>query len=170
MLYSEQALHRRGLSDLVAVFDWLRRNHVEKIVKVMVIDDGDPSHADASIEEALRDFNVEIWDWKRLDLSTEVIWKSTNVVKEISLYSTGNNAVLMGWASPQGLPNKKNFPMVGSPVWPPDSEDNVLTALLVAQKSEPVHPRGMMRHTVPTPRNWFKIYVWLIRPAGSRGS
>ncbi|KAI8281063.1 hypothetical protein K4K60_004436 [Colletotrichum sp. SAR11_57] len=65
-----------------------------------------------NIEEALNGFEVEIWDWKRLDLSTEVIRKSTKVVREISLYSTGNNAVLMGWASLEGLPNKEHFPEV----------------------------------------------------------
>jgi hypothetical protein len=88
----------------------------------MVIDDGDPSHADASIEEALEGFGIEIWDWKRLDLSTEVICKSTKVVQEISLYSSGNNAVLMGWASPQGLPNKTKFPDVSSLVPVPNSD------------------------------------------------
>lgn len=96
----------------MTMFGWLKKNGVKKIVKVMVIDDKDPSHADASIEDALKDFGVEIWDWKRLDLSTEVIHKTTNEVKEISLYSTGNNAVLMGWASQQGLPNRSLFPKV----------------------------------------------------------
>ncbi|KAJ3580497.1 hypothetical protein NPX13_g50 [Xylaria arbuscula] len=99
----EQRARKRGLSHLVTVFDWLRKNHVEKIVKIMVIDDVDPSHSDASIEEALRDFGVEVWDWKKLDLNTDVIWRATtapgnkeaSVVEEISLYSTGNNAVLM---------------------------------------------------------------------------
>ncbi|RFU79743.1 intracellular serine protease [Trichoderma arundinaceum] len=103
-------LPKKGLSDLVDVFDWLHKNGVRKIVKVMVIDDGDPGHADASIEKAVGRFGVEIWDWKRLDLSTEVIQNCSKDVKEISLYSTGNNAVLMGWASEQGLPNIKKFP------------------------------------------------------------
>lgn len=97
----------------------------------MVIDDGDPSHADASIEEALKGFGVELWDWKRLDLSSDVISTATtvreraimngqtliqevSVVKEISLYSSGNQAILMGWASPWGLPNKRKFPQVSS--------------------------------------------------------
>ncbi|KAI1878942.1 hypothetical protein JX265_003119 [Neoarthrinium moseri] len=114
----EKRPRRKGLSHLVTVFNWLRKNHVEKIVKVIVIDDEDPSHADASIEEALSGLGVEIWDWKRLDLSTDVIWRATtapgnkdvSVVREISLYSTGNNSVLMGWASPEGLANKKKFP------------------------------------------------------------
>ncbi|KAF4928445.1 Intracellular serine protease [Colletotrichum fructicola] len=107
----KQVSLKRGRSDLVPVFQWLRMyGHVKKIVKVIVLDDQDPCHADSSIEEALNGFEVEIWDWKRLDLSTEVIRKSTKVVREISLYSTGNNAVLMGWASLEGLPNKEHFP------------------------------------------------------------
>lgn len=109
---SEHSPIQRGLSDLIAVFDWLRRNNVTKIIRVMVIDDGDPSHSDKSIVKALEGFDVEQWDWKRLDLCTDVIWRSTSVVQEISLYSTGNNAVLRGWASPQGLLSKENFPKV----------------------------------------------------------
>jgi hypothetical protein len=102
------------MTDLIAVFNWLRKNQVEKIVKVMVIDDGELSHSDESIEEALHDFGIEVWDWKRLDLSTEVIYNSTKVVQEICLYSTGNNAVLMGWASNEGLRSVTKFPEVRS--------------------------------------------------------
>ncbi|KAK4450515.1 hypothetical protein QBC34DRAFT_493784 [Podospora aff. communis PSN243] len=106
----KKVVHRRGLSDLVEVFKWLRRHNVEQIVKVMVIDDGDPSHAEAAIEEALRDFKVEVWDWKKLDLCSDVIAESSKCVKEVSLYSSGSKAVLMGWASEEGLRNKAKFP------------------------------------------------------------
>ncbi|KAH6876438.1 peptidase S8/S53 domain-containing protein [Thelonectria olida] len=102
--------HKRGRSDLVTVFKWLRDNHVQKIVKVILLDDRDPCHADSSIEEALKGFDVEIWDWKRVDLSSEVISNSTDAVKEVSVYCSGNNAVLMGWASPQGFPHQEKFP------------------------------------------------------------
>jgi cell division inhibitor SulA len=103
----------RGRSDLVEVFDWLRNSGVKKIIKVIVIDDMQPSHSDSSIEKALQGFEVEVWDWKRPDLSTEVIGNSTTCVKEISLYSTGNNAVLLGWVSPHGgLLDEGMFPMV----------------------------------------------------------
>ncbi len=94
------------------MFDWLRKNRVEKIVKIMVIDDGDPSHSDASIEEALRGFEVEIWDWKRVDINTDVIHRCNKHVREVSLYSSGNNAVLMGWASLEGLRSEEYFPDV----------------------------------------------------------
>lgn len=75
----------------------------------MVVDDGDISHSDEVIEEALRRFQVEVWDWKKLDISSETIFQAAENVKEISLYSTGNNAVLMGWYSDEGL---KKFPKV----------------------------------------------------------
>jgi hypothetical protein len=109
---STRAPIKRGRSDLVEIFQWLRDNGVKKIVKVIVLDDQEPCHADSSIEDALKKFDVEIWDWKRLDLSTEVIRKSSSVVREVSLYSSGNYSVLMGWASTDGLPNTDYFPRV----------------------------------------------------------
>jgi hypothetical protein len=78
----------------------------------MVVDDGDPCHADESIEKAMKDFDVEIWDWKRIDLNSDVIATSSKFIREVSLYSSGNKAVLMGWASPEGLPNKSKFEKV----------------------------------------------------------
>ena len=103
----------------MAVFDWLHNNGVKKIVKVMVIDDGDPSHSDSSIEKALHRFEVEIWDWKRVDLNTDVIHKCSKRVREVSLYSSGNNAVLMGWASMEGLRSEVLFPDVSLLPFPP---------------------------------------------------
>jgi hypothetical protein len=102
----------KSRSDLTAIFSWLRRNHVKKIIKVTVIDYGDRSHTDAAIETGLKDFEVELWDWKKVDLCSEVIYNSTKVVREISLYSSGNYAVMMGWASAEGFGNRKKFPEV----------------------------------------------------------
>ncbi|PQE32882.1 hypothetical protein CJF32_00001364 [Rutstroemia sp. NJR-2017a WRK4] len=103
-------LHRNGRSDLVAIFDWLWSRGVREIIKVMVVDDGDPPHANGAIVEALYGFRVEEWDWKRVDLCSDVISESSLAVREVSLYSSGNNAVLMGWASGEGLGNRKKFP------------------------------------------------------------
>ncbi|TRX93639.1 hypothetical protein FHL15_005611 [Xylaria flabelliformis] len=106
------SLPRGGCSDLVAVFDWLWRNGVREIIKVMVVDDRDRPHADAAIVEALYGFKVEEWDWKRVDLCSDVIHDASPTVKEVSLYCSGNNAVLMGWASAEGLGNSKKFPQL----------------------------------------------------------
>ncbi|TEY44988.1 hypothetical protein BOTCAL_0338g00050 [Botryotinia calthae] len=102
----------RGLSDLTVIFDWLRRNHVQKIMKVMVIDDGQMSHTDATIEDALSGFEVEVWEWKKLDLCSEGICNSSKVIREICLYSSGNSAVLMSWSSTEGLRDPKKSPEV----------------------------------------------------------
>lgn len=112
MGYSNKAGDERGRSDLVTVFNWLRDNGVRQILKVIVVDDRDPCHANSSIEKALQGFEIEVWDWKKLDLSLDVIYKTTGVVREISLYCSGNNAVLTGWASAKGLSNKQFFPNV----------------------------------------------------------
>ncbi|OBT68012.1 hypothetical protein VE03_01564 [Pseudogymnoascus sp. 23342-1-I1] len=103
-------LHRNGRSDLVAVFDWLWGMGVREIIRVIVVDDGDLSHADTAIVEALYGFKVEEWDWKRVDLCSDVIYESSPHIREVSLYSSGNNAVLMGWASAEGLGNRDKFP------------------------------------------------------------
>ncbi|KAH8802523.1 putative subtilisin [Xylogone sp. PMI_703] len=106
---TQPEIHRNGRSDLVAVFDWLWRRGVREIIKVMVVD-GDPPHANGAIVEALYGFKVEEWDWKRVDLSSDVISESSLAIREVSLYSSGNDAVLMGWASAEGLGNRKKFP------------------------------------------------------------
>jgi hypothetical protein len=98
------------LSDLRLVFRWLRKNNVKRILKVTVIDYGTPSHRDSVIEDALADFRVESWDWKKVDMCSDVISNSTEDATQISLYSSCNNAVLMGWASSEGLANKIKFP------------------------------------------------------------
>lgn len=85
---------------------------MREIIRVMVFDDGLLPHADASIVEALYGFKVEVWDWKRVDLCSDVIYESSPCVTEVSLYSSGNNAVLMGWASSEGLGNCAKFPQV----------------------------------------------------------
>jgi hypothetical protein len=100
---------------MVEIFQWLRDNYVREILMVIVIDNGNPSHSDEAIERALQGFGIEVWDWKKLDLNSDVISKCTGSVKEVSLYSSGNNSVLMGWYSTEGLRNIEKFPKVEGP-------------------------------------------------------
>jgi hypothetical protein len=85
---------------------------VREILKVIVIDNGTIPHADDAIVDALHGFQVEEWDWKKLDLCTNVIHESSPAIRVVSLYSSGNNAVLTGWASKEGLGNRNKFPHV----------------------------------------------------------
>ncbi|KAK4452495.1 hypothetical protein QBC34DRAFT_26249 [Podospora aff. communis PSN243] len=101
----------KGRRDMGKIFEWLRKENVETIHEVTVIDSTEPSHSDAAIENALRGFNVETWDWKKLDLNCDVIANCTNKgATDVSLYCSGNYAVLMGWASTDGLRSIEKFP------------------------------------------------------------
>lgn len=100
--------------DLRAVFNWLREKHVKRIIRVAVLDYGDRGHAESAIGECLRGFDVEYLDWIKLDVSSEVVCQSTKIVKEVSLYWSGNYSVLMGWMSAEGFANRSKFPEVGS--------------------------------------------------------
>ncbi|KAI0442366.1 hypothetical protein F4803DRAFT_551238 [Xylaria telfairii] len=101
----------KGRRDMGAIFEWLRLQNVETIHAITVIDSTEPSHSDTAIENALRGFDIEVWDWKKLDLNCDVISNCAGeTVREISLYSSGNYAVLMGWASTDGLGCRKRFP------------------------------------------------------------
>lgn len=99
-------------TDLRAVFEWLRKNGVSKIVKLSVLDYGELSHRDSVIEKAVENLGIEVWDWKKGDICSEVIHKCAPSAREISLYWTGNHSVMMGWASAEGFHNQKKFPKV----------------------------------------------------------
>ncbi|KAF2237414.1 hypothetical protein EV356DRAFT_530136 [Viridothelium virens] len=91
-----------GRGDLVKVFESLKG--VNTILKVTVDDLKPPAHSDEAIEDALRGKNVEIWDWKKIDLCPEVIYNAAPKATEIHLHWSGNNAVLRGWSEEDGLP------------------------------------------------------------------
>ena len=96
-----------GRTDLVEVFERLKG--VTTILKVTVDDLKSPSHTDEAIERILRGKNVEIWDWKKIDLCSEVIYNVAPEVTEVHLYWSGNNAVLRGWSEEDGLPKLKQL-------------------------------------------------------------
>lgn len=86
------------------IFEWLEKQHVKSVLKVAVIDDMQPSHSDKAIEKCLSGFDIRVWNWYKVDVCSSVILRSAKHVRDVTLYSSGNNAVLMGWSSPGGLP------------------------------------------------------------------
>ncbi|KAI0443183.1 hypothetical protein F4803DRAFT_550444 [Xylaria telfairii] len=106
--------NRRGRTDLVHIFDWLRAQNVRKIMKVTVFDDEVPCHTDSAIVKCLQGFCVEKWNWIKLDISSEVMWKSTidgpsSSLSEISLHCSGSQAVLKGWSAEGGFGTWNKF-------------------------------------------------------------
>ncbi|KAI0516989.1 hypothetical protein F5B22DRAFT_605779 [Xylaria bambusicola] len=91
-------------TDMKLLFDWLRDvKGVKRILKVIVEDLPHPAHSDEVIEYCLRGMCVETWDWKKLDLSPEVLHRVASDVQVVHLYWSGNNAILRAWSEPEGL-------------------------------------------------------------------
>ncbi|KAF2105899.1 hypothetical protein BDV96DRAFT_638522 [Lophiotrema nucula] len=85
------------------VFEWLGKRGVEKIFKVVVEDLGATPHTDQAIKAALEDFKVEILDWRKIDLSSQMIAKAAEATRKLFLHSSGNEAVLRSWSCKNGL-------------------------------------------------------------------
>lgn len=86
------------------IFKWLKTpGGVKEILRVIIEDDVDNPHSDKVIIDTIKDFAVEIWDWKKYNICSETIRKAAPNVREVYLYTTGNNAVLRGWSDQSGL-------------------------------------------------------------------
>lgn len=104
-------------TDQLYFLRWLRQKKgVKKIIKLTVDDRREP-HRDEDIEEAVggwddrqgknepsRSFDVEILDWRKLDLCPVTISRAAPNVRELHLQWSGSNSVLFGWSDTQCLP------------------------------------------------------------------
>lgn len=94
------------------MFDRLRKKGVKTILKIFIDDSSMPAHSDEAIEDALKSMDVEVWDWNKTDLCTEVIYKVAPKAREVHLYWSGNNAVLRGWSEEGGLKKLRSLKTV----------------------------------------------------------
>ncbi|KAE8447278.1 hypothetical protein EG329_010972 [Mollisiaceae sp. DMI_Dod_QoI] len=92
-----------GLKDAGVIFDWLGERGVNRIFKVIVIDGVDPPHSNQVIEERLKGFKIETWDWKKVDICSDTILEAAPGTRFLNLYASGNCAVLKGWSCSEGL-------------------------------------------------------------------
>lgn len=101
-----------GKQDLKKFFDWLSKKGVKYIIKVIVADNEEKAHRDETIIKSLDQFDVEILDWKKIDLCPHVIREASkkwSKFHELHLLWSGNNAVLRAWSEPDGLPSVKSL-------------------------------------------------------------
>jgi hypothetical protein len=92
-----------GRTDMIFLFRWLRDKGVKRIVRVIVDDLGELFHSDEAIEEALKDLEVEVLDWRRLDMCPVTISKLSPRLREVTLQWSGKNATLRAWSAVDGL-------------------------------------------------------------------
>jgi hypothetical protein len=103
-----------GRRDFELIFDLLYNKKVKKIIKLIVDDDEDIPHSDEIIEKLSR-FEIEEWDWRKMDICSEVIRTAAPDVQQVFLYSSGNNSVLRGWSCSDGLNQLKKV-SIASPM------------------------------------------------------
>ncbi|KAF9767671.1 hypothetical protein IL306_015131 [Fusarium sp. DS 682] len=96
------------------VFAWFRRQKVERILKLVVIDDASSPCSDAVIEECLRNFDIRYLNWTKDDLCVEVLRNAgLSSVKELWLTWSGRNSVLYSWTCrDNGLPTLPKLDMI----------------------------------------------------------
>jgi len=93
-----------GVRDL---FTWLsEEKKVETIKNLNIPDNTTCPMSDELVEEAvINRFQIEKFDWRKLDINIDILTKSEHASKftDITLYSSGNWSVLYHWASKEGL-------------------------------------------------------------------
>lgn len=99
------AKKRKGRNDMKWLFDELYKKGVRNIIKVVIDDLEFPSHSDESIEKALENFDIEILNWKKVDICPVAIQRACRKagVVELHLWWSGNNGILRAWAAEDGL-------------------------------------------------------------------
>lgn len=112
----------KGRDDYLAVFKWLKDKGVKRIVDLEVDDykeflPGDeksvPSHSDEAIEKALVGIEVlRSWNWRKPDLSSELIFRRAPEISQLTLHWSGNDAILRSWSELEGLRKLRNLKKV----------------------------------------------------------
>jgi hypothetical protein len=115
--------------DVKFFLDWLYKKGVRHIIKLSVVDSGDPDqkvHGDEVIQSSLENFVIEHLDWQKMDLDPETILhigskvtvsesspsegsnnsenQSEQQLRKLTLVWSGSNAVLMAWSEQDALP------------------------------------------------------------------
>ncbi|KAK2051142.1 hypothetical protein LY76DRAFT_630636 [Colletotrichum caudatum] len=122
----------RGRQDMEFFFEWLYSKGVRRILKVEVDDSGEICHSDEAIQNSLDKIVVEHLDWQKTDLDPhvicqisskaeavnsdtpreEVLSRTKNRLREVTLKWSGNNAVLRAWSELEGLPQLPKLEVV----------------------------------------------------------
>jgi hypothetical protein len=110
-----------GRKELYMIFEWLKRGGVKRVLDVIVEDMEEP-HSDDVILKCLDTLQVETWNWKRPDISSELIFRAAGEsVKVAHLHCSGLHSVLRSWSAPDGLPKLKE---VSSSPWQTSRKSN----------------------------------------------
>ncbi|KAI0886865.1 uncharacterized protein GGS22DRAFT_158885 [Annulohypoxylon maeteangense] len=118
----DMKLKGSGRRDFVPIFDTLKRKGVKKIHKLVVDDDDTCLHQDDVIER-LDEFEIEDFDWVKIDLSSTVLKKAVPHARTLRLSSSGNHSVLRDWSSTEGLAEMGMLESIFVKIYPKTESD-----------------------------------------------
>jgi len=91
-------LDSRTYDEARQILHWLGKvKGVTKIFELRIDDSAGHPHSEEVIEDAIKEFDVEVLDWKRYDLSIHTILTAAPNVTKLKLYSSGNWAPIVHW-------------------------------------------------------------------------
>ncbi|KAL8743053.1 MAG: hypothetical protein Q9190_004554 [Brigantiaea leucoxantha] len=92
-------------SEVFQVLNWLKKKGVNEIIELTVPDRLVNSHSELEIGEYVKDFEVEVLNWRFLDMSISIFEdpKTRGRIRELHLYSSGKRAVISHWLSEGGV-------------------------------------------------------------------
>ncbi|EKJ70111.1 hypothetical protein FPSE_09637 [Fusarium pseudograminearum CS3096] len=98
-------------TEVFRILAWLRKKMgVQTIIKLKVPDRLVNPHDEKTMAKAVKDFKVEIFDWKVLDLSLSVFDPDAKErIKELHLYSSGKRSAISHWFGPEGFKSMKKL-------------------------------------------------------------
>ncbi|KAK4447194.1 hypothetical protein QBC34DRAFT_410078 [Podospora aff. communis PSN243] len=92
------------VGDTSFFFDWLKKDKgVKRVLRLSVEDKDFPGNSDDTIEKCLEGLQVDVLDWRRVDLGVEARSLQESKVEQLILQWGGSNAVLKGWRDDDGL-------------------------------------------------------------------
>ena len=92
----------RSKLEATEIFSYLRRQSVYHIETVKVLDCRWHPHPDNAIAEGLKGFSIRSLNWRKLDMDPCIL-AEVKELRELHLYSSGNECVLKYWTMPETL-------------------------------------------------------------------
>ncbi|KAL9120736.1 MAG: hypothetical protein Q9187_002706 [Circinaria calcarea] len=97
-------------TEVFEVLDWLKGKKVNEIIELTVPDRMVNPHNEVEIGRYVRNFEVEVLNWRFLDMSISIFEdpKTWDRIRELHLYSSGKRAVISHWLSKEGVSLLRN--------------------------------------------------------------
>ncbi|RFU78593.1 peptidase s8 s53, subtilisin kexin sedolisin [Trichoderma arundinaceum] len=99
-------------TEIFDVLNWLQSSKVvENIVELIVVDRLFNPHDEVRIGQYVKTFNVEVLNWKLLDMSISIFedQSTRGNIRELYLYASGKRAVISHWLSEEGIRSLPNL-------------------------------------------------------------